>query len=173
MCKNFFSFFSSFSFSIFSSFCPVTPGHPCNHGDPPPLSPWLLMLLLLLLLLLFLFLLLLLINDSDSISRTFLEQFVLVFSSHWLTRAPPKSLWKSFVKLDRGFCADASLSHFNQQWWCSLRRQSANWFDHSSQSWQLLTLSLISCHRNALLLIKLSLSSEIKTKNSETFDHYQ
>ena len=37
------------------------------------------------------------------------------------------------------------------------------------KSWQLLTLSLISCHRNALLLIKLSLSSEKKTKNSETF----
>ena len=37
--SSFFSSFSSFSFSIFSSFCPVTPGHPCNHGDPPPCHP--------------------------------------------------------------------------------------------------------------------------------------
>ena len=97
---------------------------PVTMVTPPP-SPWLLMLLLLLLLLLFLFCSCCcwsLINDPDSISRTFLERFVLVFSSHWLTRAPPKSLWKGFVKLDQGFCADASLSHFNQQRWCSLRR---------------------------------------------------
>ena len=31
-CKNFFSF-------SFSSLCPVIPGHPCHLGDPPPVTP--------------------------------------------------------------------------------------------------------------------------------------
>ena len=157
MCKNFSSFSSSFSFSIFSSFCPVTPGHPCNHGDPPPVTLVIdVVVVAAVAVVLVLFLLLLIIDQWSrfnlaDLSRTVCSCFLLTLTDAGTTQIPLKKFrltWSRFL------CGCISIA-----------LQSASVFSAQSnqqiglitvhKSWQLLTLSLISCHRSALLLIAL------------------